>query len=94
MSREDPGATGHEAVLARLARIPEGTSRVRYRGRTWSVTRTVQQGGRVQKLWGEELGGTGVVSANIYVTSGGERFRPCEMPAATVVAFLDGWEPT
>ncbi len=81
-----------------LGRLPEGWSAVRYRGRRWGVSRTRQAGGRVEKLYAEELGGTGVVSANLYLPGGtesddDERFRPCEMPAADVLAFLRGWEP-
>ena len=76
-----------------VARLPEGYSEVLYRGRRWSVTRTVQQGGRVEKLWAEELGGRAVVSANLYLTSTGEQFRPCEMPESVVVDFLTGWTP-
>jgi hypothetical protein len=55
-----------------LARLPEGWSAVRYRGRRWGVGRTRQAGGRVEKLYAEELGGTGVVSANLYVPGGTE----------------------
>jgi hypothetical protein len=83
----------HRRVAPLFARLPEGTSRVRHRGRTWAVTRTVQQGGRVETLWGEELGGTAVVSANLYLTGSGERLRPCEMPATQVLDLLTGWEP-
>ena len=80
-----------------LARLPEGWSTVRYRGRRWGVTRTRQAGGRVEKVYAEELGGTGVISANLYLPGatdgeGEEQFRPCEMPAAEVVDFLRGWE--
>jgi hypothetical protein len=47
----------------------------------------------VQKLWAEELGGRATVSANLYLAGSGERFTPCEMPAAEVLAFLTGWSP-
>lgn len=80
-------------VAARLARLPVGTSYVRYRGRRWVAVRTVEVGGRVEKLWAEELGGRAHVSANLYLTGDGERLRPCEMPAAEVLDFLDGWRP-
>ncbi len=80
-------------VAELLARLPVGTSQVRYQGRRWSVTRTVQQDGRVEKLWAEELGGRASVSANLYLAASGERFRPCEMPADVVLAFLRGWAP-
>jgi hypothetical protein len=81
-----------------LARLPEGWSSVSYRGRRWGVTRTRQAGGRVEKVYAEELGGTGVISANLYLPGGtasedDEQLRPCEMPAAAVLDFLRGWEP-
>lgn len=75
-----------------IARLPEGWSEVRYRGRRWGVSRTRAVGGRVEKLYAEELGGTGVVSANLYRPGPGEWFRPCEMPAEDVLNFLNGWE--
>lgn len=74
-----------------LDRLPVGWSEATYDGSRWSVTRTVSLGGRVQKLWAEELGGRRFVSANVYVGDDGvERFRPCEMPAEVVLAFLRG----
>lgn len=75
-----------------MAALPVGYSEVRYRGRRWSVTRTVQQDGRVEKLWAEELGGRGVVSANLYLLPSGEQLRPCEMPVSQVLDLLTGWE--
>ena len=79
-----------------LARLPEGWSAVSYRGSRWGVNRTRLAGGRIEKLYAEELGGRGVVSANLYVLGGmtqegTERLRPCEMPAADVVDFLRNW---
>ncbi len=81
-----------------ISRLPEGWSAVRYRGRRWGVSRTRHVGGRVEKLYAEELGGAGIISANVYVPGGkehegGELVRPCEMPAADVLDFLHGWEP-
>lgn len=81
-----------------LARLPEGWSAVRYRGRRWGVSHTRHVGGRVEKLHAEELGGTGIISANLYLPGGieqgdDEQLRPCEMPAADVLDFLRGWEP-
>ncbi len=66
-------------------RIPAGWSVMRWDGRPYGVTRTVSAGGRVQKLYAEELGGTDVVSANLYAR---DQLRPCEMPAAKVLGFL------
>ena len=44
-------------------------------------------------LHAEELGGPGVVSANVYRGPDADLLRPCEMPAATVLCFLEGWAP-
>ncbi|TIC82945.1 hypothetical protein [Nocardioides sp. GY 10127] len=83
-----------DAVEPLLARLPLGASEVRYRGARWSVTRTSLLGGRSQKVLAHELGGTGLVSANLYVGEDGlERFRPCEMPAEVVLDFLAGCVP-
>lgn len=95
--------TSRTPVADLVARLPLGASTVRYDGRRWAVTTTSYAGGRSLKLWAEELGGPAFVSANVYLTGGtgasdqpdgtGEAFRPCEMPAETVLAFLEGWEP-
>jgi hypothetical protein len=71
-------------------RIPEGWSSMTFDGRRYGVTRTELADGRIQKLYAEELGGTDVVSANLYA---GGRLRPCEMPAATVIAFVSRARP-
>lgn len=68
-----------------FARVPEGWSSVLFDGRRYGITRTVSVGGRIQKVYAEELGGTDVISANLY---DGTVFRPCEMPAAKVITFL------
>ncbi|UJH69615.1 hypothetical protein [Ornithinimicrobium sp. INDO-MA30-4] len=42
-------------------------------------------------MYAEELGGTDFISANLYLGGTEEHLRPCEMPAAKVVAFLKGF---
>jgi hypothetical protein len=79
-------------VRALFERVPLGWSRVRYAGRGYGVTRSVGVGGRAQTIFAEELGGTDVVSANLYLTGGAAEFRPCEMPAVKVIDFLQGLE--
>jgi hypothetical protein len=71
-----------------LARVPEGWSEASYDGRRYGVTKTLRAGGRSVSVYAEELGGTDVVSANLYLADAGEAFRPCEMPAAKVLDFL------
>jgi peptide-methionine (S)-S-oxide reductase len=83
-----------DALPHLLARVPEGWSRVAYDGRAWSLTRSTRLGGQVLRLYAEELGGTGVVSANLYLLQDEWVLKPCEMPAEAVLAFLAGWVPS
>ena len=76
-----------------MDRIPEGWTQVRYRGCRYGLRRTSRVDGRSVSIYAEQLGGSDVVSTNVYRTSGGNLLKPCEMPAATVLAFLRGWVP-
>ena len=70
--------------------VPAGWSVATYDGRRYGVTKTVRADGRAVSVYAEELGGTDVVSANVYLVTDGEELRPCEMPAEKVLAFLRG----
>ena len=85
--------TGSLAAL--VDGVPEGWSVVEYDGRRYGVTRTTRARGRMSSLFAEELGGTDVVSANVYRTSSGDVLKPCEMPSQKVLAFLrrEPWRP-
>ena len=76
-----------------FARLPEGHRVVSFEGRTYGATRSVHAAGRREKVYAEELGGTDVISANLYRVQGRDDLRPCEMPEARVLAFLAGWVP-
>ena len=78
---------------ALVARVPEGWTAVSYGGRRYGLSRTTHTDGRSVSLYAEELGGSDVVSANVFRLTGGAELRPCEMPAAKVLAFLAGWQP-
>jgi hypothetical protein len=80
-------------LSALFARVPEGWSRVEYDGRRWGLTRTVHAGGRTESILAAELGGTDLVSANLYRLDGEDLLKPCEMPEAKVLAFLEGLTP-
>ncbi|GGF33245.1 hypothetical protein GCM10011519_03380 [Marmoricola endophyticus] len=82
-----------EPLLDLLARVPTGWSAVRFAGARWGLRRTEAAGGRSVAVYAEELGGSGVVSANVYLTDAGAVLRPCEMPAERVLSFLRGWVP-
>jgi len=76
-----------------FARVPEGWSQVEYDGRSWGVTRTVHAGGSSESILAEELGGDGLVSANLYRVDGTDVLKPCEMPEQRVLAFLERLVP-
>lgn len=81
--------------LAELVdRVPEGWTAVGYAGRRYGLSRTDRASGQSVAIYAEELGGTDVVSANVYRPASGDVLRPCEMPAETVLAFLRGWTET
>ena len=87
-----PTSPSADAELDRLVdRVPEGWTEVGYRGRRWGLRRTTRAGGSGVSLYAEELGGSDVVSTNVYRTGAGPVLRPCEMPAERVLAFLRDW---
>ena len=78
--------------LAELVdRVPEGWSSVVCDGRPYGLTKVSRAGGGSVTVYAEELGGSDVVSANVVRTGSGDLLRPCEMPAAKVLAFLQNW---
>ena len=66
---------------------------VSYRGRRYGLTRRTHGDGRIVTIYAEELGGTDVVSANIYRVSSGDMLRACEMPDAKVLDSSAPGEP-
>ena len=76
-----------------LDRVPEGWTAVSYAGHRYGLSRTTHTDGRSVSVFAEELGGPDVVSANVFRLSGGAELRPCEMPAAKVLDFLESWLP-
>lgn len=86
--------TGPAASLADLLdRVPEGWTLVSYDGRPYGVSRTMHAGGKSISILARELGGTDLVSANVYATSRGHQLHACEMPDQKVLDFLEGWQP-
>lgn len=80
------------AFLDAIEAWPPGYGEGVYDGRRWGVTLNGRADRRRVWLYGEELGGTGRVSFNLYRVAGGRAaLRPCEMPAARVIAFVLGY---
>lgn len=75
----------------RLAALPDGYFNADFAGRRYGVVKRVFNAGRSVKLVGRELGGTDHISLNLYALADGRQLlKPCEMPAAKVVAFVTG----
>lgn len=75
-----------------IERVPEGWTLVSYDDRTYGLSRTTHANGRSISVLARELGGTDLVSANVYATSKGHHLRACEMPDQKVLDFLAGWQ--
>jgi hypothetical protein len=74
-----------------LAAIPSGYGEGMYEGLPYGVTVRKSRDGKRTSLVPRALAGGEVVSFNLYrLRSGEDSLRPCEMPAAKVVAFVIG----
>ncbi len=83
--------TSPAAIWSRLASFPLGYFTATYAGHRYGVTRSVHANGRSMKLFAEQLGGSDVISLNIYAPPSGEpALKPCEMPLDKVTAFILG----
>jgi hypothetical protein len=77
-----------------LARLPDGYFEGNFGGLSWGVTVKRSQDGKRTWLYGEELGGTDIVSFNLYRLAGSRSIlKPCEMSSAKVIEFVLGFEP-
>jgi hypothetical protein len=77
-----------------LAKLPDGYVDGYFGNRSWGVTVKRSQDGKRTWLYGEELGGTDIVSFNLYRLAGpGSIVKPCEMSSAKVIEFVVGFEP-
>lgn len=86
-----PSAASSTELRQLVDRIPDGWTTVAFEGRRYALTRTSRVGGRSVKVYAEELGGSDLISANVYQTSATLLLRSCEIPDAKVLAFLRGW---
>ncbi len=76
-----------------LSRVPRGWTRVEVDGVPYGLTRTDHADAASVSVHAEQLGGSDLVSTNIWRTGSGTVLRPCEMPEEKVLAFLRSWEP-
>ncbi|MBY2908544.1 hypothetical protein [Rhizobium leguminosarum] len=78
-----------------LAKLPDGYVDGYFGNRSWGVTVKRSEDGKRTWLYGEELGGTDIVSLNLYGLAGsGSTLKPCEMSSTKVIEFVLGFEPS
>jgi hypothetical protein len=78
-----------------LAKLPDGYVDGHFVNRPWGVTVKRSEDGKRTWLYAEELGGTDIVSFNLYRLAGpGSILKPCEMSSTKVVEFVLGFEPS
>lgn len=75
-------------LLKHIQNIPIGYSEVNYQSKKYGITKSEFNQGKSYKIYAEELGGNDFISLNYYITSNGERLKPCEMPEQKVIHFL------
>ena len=83
---------GFPLFEAALSRLPDGYVGGNFGGRAWGVTVKRSQDGKRIWLYGEELGGTDIVSFNLYRLGSRPMLKPCEMSSAKVVDFVLGFQ--
>ncbi|MBB2701046.1 hypothetical protein CO670_26000 [Rhizobium sp. J15] len=80
---------------AALARLSDGYIHGNFGGRAWGVTVKRSEDGKRTWLYGEELGGTDIISFNFYrLAASGSLLKPCEMSSTKVIEFVLGFEPS
>jgi hypothetical protein len=72
----------------RLKAFPDGAHEAVYNGKRYLMRKETRLGGKLIKLYAEELGGNDFVSLNYYETAP-PRLKPCEMPVEKVIAFIE-----
>jgi hypothetical protein len=78
-----------------LAKLPDGYDDGHFGNRPWGVDVKRSEDGKRIWLYGEELGGTDIVSFNLYRLAGsGPMLKPCETSSAKVFEFVLGFEPS
>ncbi len=77
-----------------LSDLDSGYRTGHFNGRRYGVTVERQVGARVIKLFAEELGGSNVVSFNLFSVGDGQSLlKPCEMNSEKVIDFVLGFIP-
>ena len=77
--------------MKKIETIPAGYSQVNYEGKKYGTSRSDFNDGKSIKVYAEELGKNRFISFNYYIMSTSNLLKPCEMPASTVIHFLENF---
>jgi len=72
----------------KLLALPNGANDVSYKERRYLLRKETLLGGKLLKVYAEELGGNDVVSGNYYPTMKDGMLKPCEMSDVKVIDFV------
>lgn len=72
----------------KLLALPNGANDVRYLDKRYLLRKETLLGGKLLKVYAEELGGNDIVSGNYYPTMKGGMLKPCEMSDKKVIDFI------
>jgi hypothetical protein len=76
-----------------LENLPTGSTYGLYEGQKYLITKEVLNSGKSIKLFAKSLASSEFISLNYYKTTSGDHLKPCEMPAAKVIKFLENYVP-
>ena len=72
----------------KLQKLPNGANDVFYNEKRYLLRKETLLGGKLLKVYAEELGGNDIVSGNYYPTIKKGTLKPCEMSDAKVIDFV------
>ncbi|MBU1215756.1 peptide methionine sulfoxide reductase [bacterium] len=76
------------AFHAKLLALQDGSYDVFYKEKRYLLSKQTQLGGKLIKLYAEELGNNDFISLNYYAKIGEGLLKPCEMPEEKVIDFV------
>jgi len=72
----------------KLLALANGANDVRYLDKRYLLRKETLLGGKLLKVYAEELGGNDIVSGNYYPSMKGGMLKPCEMSDKKVINFV------
>ena len=72
----------------KLLALPDGANSVRYNDQRYLLRKETLLGGKLIKLYAEDLASNNIVSGNYYPTMKNGLLNPCEMSDEKVIDFV------